>query len=656
MATAEQQAIQCSRHRISLIEANAGAAKTTTLALRIAEALARGLAPQKVLGLVFTDEALEVLRQRVLQLGVAPFMVRQLALHTVEGFARQTLAFWEEDSPPALNTLHELKPVALEALARLSHDYAHREEAQNLEFRTHHVALSQFFAAQLQLKASMRLQLQEDQTAEEQALLMGLTYSDFLWTQYYEKIRQSPYEGVLFRGPHDGTYDLARTFLESPDLLQLLPEYTLIVVDELHDANEAAFQILRALLQRSNTYLVAAGDRDQVIYKQLAADASYLHERFASYFEGIHTYPLSYTYRHGPYLAYAVAAFKQKKVESALPLGTQIHLYTYENTSAEQAVQPVLQAILRWQQQGGSLAQCAVLLRDEHQSVALENALLKAAIPYQLQGMDGYLLRDEVLFLRGLVALALNDLAALPSLSVRERLVRALALFGEIALNEGVLAEATEEIAAMPQLLRTFYEGQIQRTGSEQGRWRMEQALAYLEQVEPEAPAHEVLEQLCELVDIVSVAKRIYVFDHQAEVIQKSIEAFIAIARDTGLGLAEFYRWCAQHEPDLASTTTTEAVVVSCVAQAKGKEYEHVLLPFLAHGEFPSTKNSGQIEQNLFYVAMTRTQKRLSLFVPEVEHLRSDYIAALQLEQVWEPAQQRLALLRAQRDAGARIV
>ena len=74
-----------------------------------------------------------------------------------------------------------------------------------------------------------------------------------------------------------------------------------------------------------------------------------------------------------------------------------------------------------------------------------------------------------------------------------------------------------------------------------------------------------------------------------------------------------------------------------------------MLLPFLAHGEFPSTKNSGQIEQNLFYVAITRAQKRLSLFVPEVEHLRSDYMIALQLEQVWRPAQLRLAQLRGER-------
>ena len=650
-ATAEQQAIQCSQHAISLIEANAGAAKTTTLALRIGEALARGLAPQKILALVFTSEALDVLQQRLIDLGVAPYMVRQLALHTVEGFARQTLAFWEESRPPALGTLHEMKPIALDALERLSQHYENNEALlAELDFRTHHVALSQFFESQLRLKASMSLSLNDDESIEEKALLLGVTYSDFLWTQYYEQVRQSPYEGVLFRGPFDGTYDLARTLLETPELLQLLPDYDLIVVDELHDANEAAFQILRALLSRPSTYLVAAGDRDQVIYKQLAADASYLHERFATYFPEIKTYPLSYTYRHGPYLAYAVAAFKNKKVDSALPLGTQIQLHHYDDEVVEQAVQPVLQAVLTWHAQGGSLEQCAILLRDEHQSTALENALLKAGIPYQLSGMKGYLQRDEILFLRGLIALALNDLTAISSMRVRQQIVRALALFSEITLNEHFLEEAATEIAEMPQLLSTFYKGQIQRTGSEQGRWRIDGALQYLQQINPQTPAHEVLTALCERVDMVSVAKRIYVLDHQAAVIQKSITGFIQIAQDLALNMADFYQWCAQHEPN-TQQTARQAVIVSCVAQAKGKEYEHVLLPFLAHGEFPSTKNSGQIEHNLFYVAMTRAQKRLSLFVPQAEYKRSDYVKALQLDEVKAPAQKRLVQLQQQQYA-----
>ena len=43
--SAEQLAIQLLKTRLLLVEANAGAAKTTTLALRIAQALQRGAQP-----------------------------------------------------------------------------------------------------------------------------------------------------------------------------------------------------------------------------------------------------------------------------------------------------------------------------------------------------------------------------------------------------------------------------------------------------------------------------------------------------------------------------------------------------------------------------------------------------------------------------------
>lgn len=638
--TAEQVAIQCSQHRITLIEANAGAAKTTTLALRIGEALARGLVPEHILALVFTAEAKEVLGQRLKELGVAPFIIAKLALYTVEDFAHHVLRFWEEEDPPRLSSLHDLKPMALEALEHLSQQ-PNAQYGEELEFRTHHVALSQFFQSQLRLKASLAVFLSEEETAAEKALQAGVTLSDFLWTQHYEILRQSPYEGVLFRGPQDATYDLATTLLEQPDLMGLLPDYRLIVVDELHDANEAAFQILRLLAQRPQAYMVAAGDKDQVIQKHLAADASYLYTRFEAYFEQIKRLPLSYTYRHGPYLAYATAQFKQKKVDSLLPLATQIHVHRYETDSA---VTPVVQAVMQWQRQGGQLAQCAVLLRDVHQSIHLENQLLTQGVPYTLQGMQSYLQRDEILFLRAWLALALDDLAAIQHSALRERMVRALALFSELPFTETEIAAAAQEIAETPALLRFFYEGQMMRRASEHDQWRFKETLSYLEQVSAHSSAAEVLTHLMQTLDVANIAKRIYVIDHAAQVIHKSMAAFLAMAQQLELGIASFYQWCAHHDP--STQPTSQALTLSCVAQAKGKEYEHVLLPYLEMGEFPSLQHDAEMERNLFYVAITRAQKRLSLFVPQADHQVSEYVHELRLQHIQAATQQRLQQLQ----------
>lgn len=640
LPTPEQQAIQCAQQRISLIEANAGAAKTTTLALRIGEALTRGLAPEQILGLVFTPEALEVLRQRLLELGVAPAVVRRLALYRIEDFAQQVLTYWEEQEPPRMTQMHALQPMMLEAQEMLSQRYAHREEFY-LEIRSHHVALSQFYQSQLRLKARMDLRLGEDEDLFEKAALAGVTVTDFLWAQQYERLRQSPYEGVLFRGPFDATYDLACALLDQPELLAHIPVYRVIVVDELHDANEAAFQILRALMSRQQSYLVAAGDKDQVIHQDLAAEATYLYERFAAYFDSIARYPLSQTYRHGPYLAYAAGAFKKKRVESALPLATQIHVHPYAMTGAAMST-PLVQAVQLWVQQGGTLAACAVLLRDTHQSVAIENALMAANIPYRLEGMVGYLQRDEILFLRALLALALKDYGEV-NLDLRRQMLRALVLFFEIDILPSEFEEVVEDLLVSPQLLPVFLRYQVKKTSSIKNVSRLEKILALAQSSAPHHMAFDFLNEAVAIMDTVHTAKRLYVLEHQAQVIQKSIDAFMDLASQQQSDLHGLYQWCIDREK---INQQPVALHLSCVAQAKGKEFEHVLLPFLAQGEFPSAQSPALIEQNLFYVAITRAQKRLSLFVPDKAHWVSDYVAAMSLEQVKPLAQQRLQQLR----------
>lgn len=59
--TNEQLAIQLSRDPFVIVEANAGAAKTTTLALRLAQALARGEPPHTLLALTYTEPACQAL-------------------------------------------------------------------------------------------------------------------------------------------------------------------------------------------------------------------------------------------------------------------------------------------------------------------------------------------------------------------------------------------------------------------------------------------------------------------------------------------------------------------------------------------------------------------------------------------------------------------
>ena len=68
--TDEQVAIQTSRARHVIAMANAGAAKTTTLALRMAESITRGVWPESIVALTFSSEAARVLQARLVEIGV----------------------------------------------------------------------------------------------------------------------------------------------------------------------------------------------------------------------------------------------------------------------------------------------------------------------------------------------------------------------------------------------------------------------------------------------------------------------------------------------------------------------------------------------------------------------------------------------------------
>jgi len=74
-------------------------------------------------------------------------------------------------------------------------------------------------------------------------------------------------------------------------------------------------------------------------------------------------------------------------------------------------------------------------------------------------------------------------------------------------------------------------------------------------------------------------------------------------------------------------------VLIECVANAKGKEFDHVILPYLQADEFPHPQQPRRDEENLFYVAATRARLKLTLLSPSDNGARSPFLARLRLPQ-----------------------
>ncbi|WP_165390752.1 3'-5' exonuclease [Pseudoduganella lutea] len=731
--TDEQVAIQLSRDKTVVIRANAGAAKTTTLALRIGEAIARGLPPEHILTLTFTQEARDVLQRRLVEVGIPAATAARLRVATFEQFSIDALETLEQRPVPQIRHIKELKPYVDEALQNASDKYAGKIDY--LVSDTSTAGLSQFFHTQLELKATLRLQADLDGLGEDEisdALSVGI--STALTITEYEHLRLRSRDRVQFRGPFDATYDLACMLDGDPELRQELPRPRIILCDELHDLNEASFHLLLHMIVPDYTYFIGAGDIDQVIHSRLGASDEFMRSRFVAAFPATATYSLTYSFRHGPHLAYAAGAFKNKAADSVLDLRTDIREVDYGPGGASCA-ERVVETVRLWTKAGKAAEDCTILVREPYQAIDIENSLMQAGLAYRTLEMPRYLDREEILFLRGMIAIALDDFAATDK-ARRGPIFDAVATFAEVSFTrDDNVDQMRQAVIDEPVALTWLFTGRVDQRGSKDVRdrvarvidalidasrsqapdlvlgamrqqlgsllefirseeeshgdtalmralahvdedvntligylersvlvvdaqtllnmlrnhlltllskldqvvagdvkQRMARVIAYMRDAGPDAPAHDVLRHICVLMDIEALAKRLYVHAHEARVVRRSIAGFIKAAEDLRLNLREFSEWIATADRYGSRARQKNCVQLDCVRNAKGKEFGHVILPFLEVDEFPFARADRAEEENLFYVAITRAISALTLVCPSDATLRSPFVDRMQID------------------------
>ncbi|MFM9436234.1 DNA helicase II / ATP-dependent DNA helicase PcrA [Janthinobacterium sp. CG_23.3] len=630
--TAEQLAIQTAQQRVVLIDANAGAAKTTTLALRLAESLYRGRLPERTLALVFTQAAKLALKQRLAEIGIAAPIVKRLTVETFDDLARAILLKLEPRAPKSVASWEELRPYALVALDNVSHNYAHRYP---LEISTTNTAVAQFLKLQLRTKARLDFHGPdfEYNSIEDNIEMLGMSRTNYLWIREYERMRGADSGEIEFRAQFDATYDLVRLMAEDAPLREQLPQFQVIVADELHDLNEASFRLLAMLIRRGNAYFCGAGDKDQVIYTWSGADQRFLRERFGEAFPALRRYPLTRTYRYGPELAQAVGAFKNKPSESALARGTRIDLLTYDAADPAACAAQLVAALKQWHAAGHGYGTVAVLLRDRDQSIRVETALFQQHIPYSFVEMQSYLCSQEVLMMRGMVAIARKDLHGVKSAQRRAEILEALIVFAEIPFTRAELQQAKDDVSTYPELLEGFLTNQLGKSANKDKAALTLAAVDYLRELDPATPAGGALQHVFDVMKLDQTARRIYVDPDGARVVAKSISGFIAVCTEAGTDLASFSQWLGAMEDGQADAKSQDQVAIACIDRIKGLEYAHVIVPYLAIDEFPRSKAEPREEENRFYVAVTRAKERLTLLTPEDPSYRSRYVEAMRIDQ-----------------------
>lgn len=624
--TGEQLAIQLATDRTIIIEANAGAAKTTTLALRMAESWRRGTSPELFLALTYTSPACDALRGALVKLGVPVSVVARFRIQTFEEFCEEVLNEIVGARVPVYAQDEQLRPFVWQAVKRVEENESERWRADLIMPSLGDSGMVEdFLKASTRLKGTMRdvLERGDSSISPDYAADIGVEYTQLRIFLAYERLRRRENaDKPLFRGPLDATYDLARMLHEEESVqgLRTWPfSIKVLVVDEMHDLNQAMFRILQELLNTTSSFFCGVGDVDQVLHEAAGADARFMGKVIESFtHRTVRRYPLTHSYRFAKSLAVKAGRIAGKPYSSMAAHETTLSLVSFR-TPAE-CVAAIVDAAMTWQgQPRAKMSEFAILLRHSYQSVLIENALLESGLSYTMRGFDSYLARPEVLFVRGLLAVATDNIASVADDQTREKVMEALVFFSgskievtgrEHETQEALLADAIRSVKDAPGFLTHFFENQVLRTAEPDMKRRLEAAV----KIAREQSGPDLLAQLLGALGVDRIIREVYVSKQRRKDAAGNIEGLKLAARkfDTA---RDYFQSLNDAEQKQRQSKRTASLTIASIPSVKGLEFDHVVLPHLSQGEFPAPTASGKEEQNLFYVGMTRAKRYLTMLV-----------------------------------------
>ncbi len=605
----------------ALILAGAGSGKTRVLTHRIAWLIeTEHISPYSILAVTFTNKAAAEMRGRIESLMEMPLRGmwvgtfhgiahRLLRTHCSEARLPQNFQILDSDDQLRLvkRTISALNLDEKKWPARQASWFINSQKDEGL--RPHHI---------------------ED-------------YGD-LYTRTHLSIYRA-YEEACERG---GLVDFAELLLRAHELwlgnAALLRHYrdrfAALLVDEFQDTNTIQYAWLR-LLAGENDNLIVVGDDDQSIYGWRGAKIENI-QKFSVDFPGSTTIRLEQNYRStGSILKAANGVIDNnagrlgKELWTEVGEGDPISLYAGYNEIDE--ARYIAERIKVWATGGNPYRESAILYRSNAQSRVLEEAMLRAKLPYRIYGGQRFFERAEVR----------NALAYLRLISHRdsdaafERVVNTPTRgIGDRTLNE-IRSLARSEGIALWQSATRLLQGNLN------GRTRnaISGFLTLIDTLDADtrqADLGELMElaikrsglreyyekergergqaRLENLAELVSAARTFdpnedYTFDLEDDSPREEMTLLDEFLAHASLEAGE-----GQGDPN------ADCVQLMTIHSAKGLEFPLVFLSGMEEGLFPSMmsmEEPGRLEEErrLCYVGLTRAMRQLYITYAETRRI-----------------------------------
>lgn len=381
----QRQAVETTEGPV-LILAGAGSGKTKALTHRVAYLVReRGVRPVNILAVTFTNKAAGEMRSRVLSL---------LGLDPAN---RNYFPFLGTFHSVCLRLLRREHEAARLASNFLVFDAADSLAATKKAMRQCGVDEKQFKPTTIHgLISSAKNELVGPQNYAGLATGRAQEAAAKVYAVYQKLLREA---GAL--DFDDIIFEAVRLLSQNPAILeQYQQQFRYILVDEYQDTNHAQYQLTK-LLAAGHRNLCVVGDDWQSIYSWRGANFQNILDFEKDYPEA-KVIKLEQNYRStGHILDAAHTIIAKNKVRSDKKLwtalgdgeGVQVVNVYNETQEAEWIIRQVENLVLSERR---TLADFAVLYRTNAQSRALEEAFLRAGVPYKIVGGTRFYERKEI--------------------------------------------------------------------------------------------------------------------------------------------------------------------------------------------------------------------------------------------------------------------
>ncbi|MBP9711589.1 MAG: UvrD-helicase domain-containing protein [Candidatus Pacebacteria bacterium] len=589
-----------------LIVAGAGAGKTKTITHRIVNLIKEGVSPDQILAVTFTNKAAKEMRERVLA-----------------EIAKNMAGVGEQNSIPFVSTFHSLGVYIIKENARL-------------------LGLTKYFSilddgdASSMIKDIMK-SLDIDPKQYEPKKIKGAISREkgkFVNLSDYQESANDAFNGshmnqiisrvwALYekRKQDENALDFDDLLLKATKLLKdneiirkmYQERWVYIHIDEYQDTNEVQYMMSK-LLAENNKNICVVGDADQNIYSWRGANLKNI-LNFEKDYPNAKIVLLEENYRSTKNILEAAnEIIKKNKFRPDKNLftenkeGEKIGLYEAldENDEAEFVATKILE-ITDKAPADFSWSDIAVLYRANFQSRALEEAMLRYNIPYQVLGVKFFErkeIKDTLAYLRA----ALNP----ENLSDIKRIIN----FPARGIGKATLVKIfSKDIESLPIKTRikinNFY-SILEEIREKIGTTKTSEVIKFAVRksgIEEELKNgnDEDLERLENIKELATLALKYDNLDN-GQGIEKLLE-------DASLASDQDSIMINQDKKEKVN-----AIKLMTVHASKGLEFKYVFISGLEDGLFPHQRDNdtkggsdSEEERRLFYVALTRAKEKLFL-------------------------------------------